>query len=175
MAIDRRLAALLSLITLAAMPESRDAVASLAGRYSTTFPNGLVTGEKYTSENIVEILPVSRGAAYVRAHTEWYNGHSCGLYGVAAAEGDRLVYREPPGKYGPDHCTLSIRRIGTKLRMNDDGSCSAYCGARGTFSNVDLPFASRRRITYVARIRGSQQFKEAMAEWQGSQGRGANH
>jgi hypothetical protein len=168
MRIKRKLAVLVPLLTLAAVPITRDPVRELAGHYSVTFPNALVTGEKYTSENIIEIYPVSRDAAYVRAHTEWANGHSCSLWGVAATQRDRLVYREPMNKPGAGGCVLSIRRLGGNLRMNDesDGGCQAYCGARGTFREVDLPFSSRRPITYGARLRGSWQFKEAMADWQ---------
>ena len=165
-----RLSILLPLLAIGAAPASVNPVKALAGRYSQTFPDAFVSGEKYTGENIVEIVPVSPRAAYVRVSTDWYNGHSCGLHGVAVAEGDRLVYHDPDTSGSPDtgQCILSIRRVGRSLRLNDEdrtGCYARYCGARGSFTNVDLPFSSRRPITYEARLRASWQFKQAMAEW----------
>lgn len=146
MLVNKRLAALLPLLTLGAAPATSDPVRSLTGRYSATFPNAMVDGEKYTSENIVEIVPVSGDAAYVRVHTEWFNGHGCALWGIAAAEGNRLVYRDPdPATIsGSGQCILSVRRVGSRLRLNDedrDGCYIRYCGMRGSFQNIDLPRA----------------------------------
>ena len=169
-----RLLLLASLLAIGAAPASMDPVRSLAGRYSATFPNAMRDGEKYTGENIVEIVPVAPRAAYVRVHTDWYNGHSCSLWGVAEAEGSALVYHEADtrGHAVLGQCTLSIRRAGRSLRLNDEdgeGCYRRHCGMRGSFRNVDLPLASRRPITYGARLRRSYQFKGAMAEWQAKQ------
>ena len=57
---------------LAAVPSLPEA---LAGVYKTHFKNGLVSGETYVSEDILEIAPTGPGAAYVRTHLEFYNGH----------------------------------------------------------------------------------------------------
>ncbi|WP_157080956.1 hypothetical protein [Novosphingobium naphthalenivorans] len=148
-----------------------DPVTSLSGRYSKSFPNALSDGEQYLSENIVEIVPVSANAAYVRVHTEWTNGHSCSLWGIATAAGDQLVYHDLKSRDLPSYgrCVLSIRREGNQLRLNDEdnsGCYARYCGMRGSFSNIKLPFYSRRPITYLTRLRASPQFKEAMANWQ---------
>jgi hypothetical protein len=169
-AMNLRLSILLPLLAIGAAPASVDPVKAVAGRYSVTFPDAFVSGEEYTGENIVEIVPVSPRAAYVRVATDWYNGHSCSLWGVAVAEGDRLVYHDPDKDSSADHgqCILSIRRVGRSLRLNDEdrsGCYARYCGARGSFTNVDLPFSSRRRITYEGKLKASRQFKEAMAAW----------
>jgi hypothetical protein len=164
----------LALIGVAASAAAPSLVSSLAGRYSRHFKNGLVSGEQYQSDDVVEIVPVYAGHAYVRLSLQFYNGHSCGLWGIARAERDELVYREPASKQiGDRQCTISVRRRGDQLSWTDgNGSCSAYCGARGTLTDGGLPWASRRDITYLKRLRGSPEFRGAMSEWRsGGEGR----
>jgi len=142
------------------------AVDSLAGRYYRQFPNALVTGEKYTGENIVEIVPVAGSAAYVRIHLDYFNGHSCSLFGIAKAEGRALVYRDPGETWDGRPCVLRIRRSGRDLSIDDGGgTCSDNCGARGTLSEIALPFASRRQITYMNRLKASPEYRQAISEW----------
>jgi hypothetical protein len=147
----------------AAAPSPVDA---LAGRYSSHFANGLVTGEKYESDDVLEIVPVDATHAYFRFSLQFYNGHSCALQGIAHAVGDGLAYREGPTGAGEQRCTLTIAHKGAKLGWDDGGgSCSAYCGARGSFSQGSLPWSSKRPITYMARLKGSSQYKDALADW----------
>ena len=145
-----------------------DPVTALAGRYSRHFHNGLIDGSEYWSDDIAEIVPVDARHAYVRFRLQFFNGHSCGLTGVAAAAGDTLVYREPPGEAMPGQppCRLTIRRAGGTLAWSDEGgTCSAHCGARGSFLKGNLPWRSRRSIGYLARLKGSSQYRAAIAEW----------
>lgn len=158
--------ALLALPLLLAAGPAGDPVQDLAGRYYRQFANGTVSGEKYTGEDIVEIVPVTPRAAYVRLSLDFFNGHVCGLYGIATVDRDTLVYRDPrdPGEGGKP-CVLTIRRAGAKLAWNDaEGSCQSYCGARGSL-NGDLPFASKRPIRYLPRLKASRQYREAIEEW----------
>jgi hypothetical protein len=142
---------------------------SLAGRYYRQFPNSFVSGEKYTGEDIVEIVPVGPGAAYVRIHLDYYNGHSCGIYGIAKAEAGALVYREvrdPSAVADGRQCVLTVSHSGKSLSIDDaEGSCRGYCGARGTLTQVTLPYASKRPIRYMARLKASDEFKAAQIEW----------
>ena len=150
----------------ATAPVSDDPVKSLAGRYYKQFADGLVTGEKYTGEDIVEIVPVGRDAAYVRIHLDYYNGHQCGIYGVARAEGDALVYRARKTPYEDQPCVLTVRKSGKSLSIDDGNStCSGYCGARGTLSNVEVPWSSKRPIRYLARLKHSPRYRQALAAW----------
>lgn len=151
-------------MAVAAGPSSP--VSQLSGRYSHRFQNGLVTGERYTSEDIVEIVPVDAAHAYVRMELAFFNGHSCSLAGIARAEGSTLVYHEPAEEgVGSEQCVLTLKRDGTKLRWSDaDGSCHSHCGARGSM-NGDLPWASKRPITYLPRLRGSSEYREALDAW----------
>ena len=164
-----RLAAGLAVpLLLAGAPAAApDPVRSLAGRVSNSFPAGLVDGSRYTGENIVEVVPVAADAAYVRIHLDYFNGHQCGIAGVARAEGARLVYHDPSPTIASDKpCTLSIARAGRSLAIDDaGGSCRTYCGARGTLSDVAVLWSSHRPITYLTRLRASSQYRDALTEW----------
>ena len=140
---------------------------ALAGRYSHHFLNGAVDGSSYFSDDVAEIVPVDASHAYVRFALNFYNGHECALAGVAAAQGDRLVYTAPADTSypGAPRCTLTIRHAGGKLAWDDGGSCKSYCGARGSFGDGDLPWASRRPITYLPRLRASREYRDALTEW----------
>ena len=68
-----------------------DPAHSPAGRYFSQFADGRVTGEKYTGEDIVEVVPVASHAAYIRVHLDYYNGHTCGIYEVASSRAMLLL------------------------------------------------------------------------------------
>jgi len=157
---------LLGLMAIAAAPASP--VASLAGRYSKHFQNGFVDGSKYWSDDVVEIVPVDSTHAYFRAELEFYNGHSCSIAGVAKTVGNTLVYREKEPSYdGGPTCRLTITTKGKSLLLDDgDGSCQSYCGARGSLSGFDfIPLSSKRPIGYMARLKGSSEYKGAIDAW----------
>ena len=110
--LTRRAAAAGALALLGAAPPSP--VTAFAGRYSHHFENGLIGGSTYGSDHVVEIVPVDRRHAYVRAELQFYNGHSCSLAGVAASHGATLVYRglanDVRRKHGPVHAHVSTPR-----------------------------------------------------------------
>ena len=139
---------------------------SFAGVYKDRFENGLVSGETYQSEDILEIVPTGPDAAYVRTSLEFYNGHQCSLSGIAHTEGADLVYREPAAKQiGDTRCVLHVARKGADVVLSDeDGSCKVYCGARGSLSGDSFRASSRRPIRYMVRLKASRQFREAVAE-----------
>ena len=154
----------LSPLLLATTASTLDPAHALAGRYYRQFPDALVGGEKYTGEDVVEIVPVAAGAAYVRLHLDYYNGHTCALSGIAKAKGVGLVFDD--GGQAGNHCVLRIERSGSSLRLDDSaGKCFDYCGARGTLTNVRVPYSSRRPIRYLARLKSSPQYRNALADW----------
>ena len=164
---------LLSLpLLLAAGPASPDPAQRLVGRYAMDVQEGFMDSkETYTGLRIAEIVPVAPRAAYVRVALDYFNGHSCDISGVAKAEGDALVYRDPDTSMAyPEssskQCVLTVRRVGKSLRIDDgDESCHSYCGARGTLSNVSLPYASKRPIRYLDRLKRSAEYRAAITEW----------
>jgi hypothetical protein len=158
--------AVLALAAIAAAPASP--VTSLAGRYSKHFKNGDVGGNVYWSDDVIEIVPVDASHAYFRADLQFYNGHVCGISGIARAVGSTLVYAEKqPSPGETTSCRLIISAKGKALLLDDGGnSCQAHCGARGSLNKFDfVPFASRRPITYMAKLKGSSQYNDAIADW----------
>lgn len=140
-------------------------VQALAGRYSHHFRNGTVDGDRYWSDDVVEVVPVDARHAYVRFSLQFFNGHSCGLAGVAQAQGDALVYRETAASPYGGHCTVTLRRAGDKLRWDTpDGACQQHCGARGGMIG-DVPWSSRRPIAYLARLKASPDYHAALQEF----------
>lgn len=162
----RKAIILLGLAAIAAAPASP--VSSMAGRYSKHFQSGMVDGSKYWADDVVEIVPIDAGHAFFRAELAFYNGHSCSIAGVAKAAGGKLVYSEKQPSYdGGPTCRLTITTKGKSLLLDDgDGSCQSYCGARGSLSGFDLiPLSSKRPISYMARLKGSSEYKSAIDAW----------
>lgn len=149
--------------TIAAAP--LDPVKTLAGRYSTHFENATVEGDKYWSDDVVEIVPVDARHAYFNLRLNFANGHSCGLSGIARAKGDALDYVAPAGSR-VEGCHMTLSRNGRWLHLDDhDGSCQSTCGSRGGYGGEGQPWKSKRPITYLSRIRGSEEYRAALAEW----------
>ncbi len=64
-----RCALLMMLAATAGAAEPTSLPESMAGVYKHRFANGLVTGEKFQSEDVLEIVPYQAGAAYFRIHS----------------------------------------------------------------------------------------------------------
>jgi hypothetical protein len=164
-----RVAALAALfgVTLAAATQA-SLVDRLAGRYNHHFTNGTVFGESYPSDDVLEIVRLDRRRAYFRARVNFFNGHSCAIRGVAHLEGNALVYRGTDAPFSAgSRCVMRFRPVGGGLDLDDGGgSCQQTCGARGTYMGNGPEFAmsSRRPIAYLARLRASREYRDAIAE-----------
>lgn len=150
------------------VPEASAFLASIAGVYKRQFQNAFMTGEKYQSEDILEVVPIDDRAAYVRMDVEFANGHSGGIYGIAIYSGHKsLTYDN--GKKGDDACVVtyvwSAEKIITKADYEKTPGCRAYHGARGTLDGLEFPVRKKQTITYMQRLKDSRQFKEAMEEY----------
>jgi hypothetical protein len=158
---------LLLMLLTAPSSASSNPVTALAGRYYEQFPDGTIDGNHYTGENIVEIVPVTSSAAYLRIELDFFNGHHCSLAGVASATGSELIYREPGYLKDRGDCTIHVRRLGKSLAIDDDsGACNVgHCGSRGGLANVRLPYASKRPIRYLPRLRSSEDYRDAIQRW----------
>ncbi|MEZ5957292.1 MAG: hypothetical protein R3C27_08805 [Hyphomonadaceae bacterium] len=144
-----------------------DITTQWAGVYKFRFQNALVSGEEYESENVLEVVRLDTQSAYVRAHLEFANGHSCSLYVVMNVEGDRLVYREPNPPTHRRQCIVTLDRENGEMVIDEteESQCgAAHCGARGSLRDQRLPVSSQRRIRYMERLRASVQFDQAMRE-----------
>lgn len=137
-------------VAIAATATAADApMQQLAGRYTHRFKNGDTSGEVYYTTDVVEILPLDQERAVVNLDLNFFNGHSCSVYGIATLNGGRLIYREEePNPWSDGGCQLEIWRDGNKLRWAEaEGtSCQSNCGARGGLSVGDISYRSRRKI-----------------------------
>jgi hypothetical protein len=170
------LIALILLLALPAVAAGPGLPGVLAGVYKHRFANSDVQGEHYTSEDILEIVPVSADAAYFRLHLEFFNGHECGLDGVARQAGESLVYDGPADIDGrPCRLTLARRADGIHIFEDENGACrSQSCGMRGGYgyrsdNPADFTAAQRRTIRYLPRLLASEEYKSALAAYRARQ------
>lgn len=154
----------LAVAATAAFAAGRSSIDEVAGVYKYAYPNTLADGGKFTSEHVLEIVKLSRTEAYIRSHMEFYNGHVCGLWGIARLEGDTLVYR--PHHNNTDACALTLRKRGNSIVFGDaDNACKYdFCGEQGYLDGVEYKLSSRRPIRYMKRLQASRQYREAIAE-----------
>jgi hypothetical protein len=158
-------------------PKSSDLIRKIEGVYKHRFGNGLVSGEKYQSEDIVEIVGYSDDAIYFRASLQFYNGHSCGISGIAKFSNDAFVYKSDMYQTEQKVCTLKISSNSGSLNITDrisaesPSTCSAYCGARGSLSSYEIGQAKKRKIRYMPLILKSRQYVEAVEEYQKGSGK----
>lgn len=156
----RGIAGLMIVLVGAAAPPPLD---QLAGVYRERFANGTVDGHDYRSENILEIVPRTPASAYFRTHLEFFNGHSCDIWGIADRQADALVYDGPVNLEG-HRCHLRLTVADGKIRFADpDGACRAdTCGARGGYDGIDFKLGSRQPIRYLDRLLASPEYAEAV-------------
>ena len=138
-----------------------------AGVYKRRFPNALVDGSTFTSENILEVVKVSPDAVYFRTHLEFYNGHTCSLHGLASyMQSGTFVFNDTSGLTDG----LRNRTCRMQLRLDTEGaalldpdhSCNIYCGARGGIDGATFSAGERRPIRYMSLLKNSEEYKESV-------------
>jgi hypothetical protein len=147
--------------------ESAVFLGRIAGVYKEQFQNAFVNGEKYPSEDVLEVVPVSSDAAYVRMDLEFSNGHSGRIYGIATYGRNSMVYEN--GKAGDEHCVVeyvwSSDFVVTRADYEKTPGCSLYHGARGSLEGAKFSVTKRSDIGYMQRLKNSKEFKEAIEEY----------
>lgn len=154
-------------------PQPEITVDAVAGVYKKRFMNGDVSGDQYISENVLEIVKYDEKNAYIRSRLEFYNGHTCAIWGVARLDGRELLYsewhdRDPWAKdKGPAVCTLRIGIFGDRLIFSDDnGTCYHFhCGMREGFGESYFERSGRRKIRYMQRLLSSKEYSEAVEQF----------
>ena len=137
---------------------------AVAGRYTKSVRSGFVSGEKYRTDNVLEIVKVSPTSAYIRTRLEFFNGHACVMWGVADIEGDAFVYKGDPNAAGKP-CVLSLKFARGRVVFEDkDGACRDTCGMRGGYDGQVFELKTRRPIRYMQRLLASQQYLDAIKE-----------
>ena len=152
-------------------------IADMEGVYKHRFKNGSVpssTGdvETWMSEDVVEIVRFDDSSVYVRADLNFFNGHVCGIRGIARFDPVKsaFVYRAPSRAVdGESECQLSVGLQGKELVLSDrpyaggPATCSAYCGMRGSL-DYRIARAKKRTIRYLERLKASAEYQAAVAE-----------
>ncbi|MBZ5499853.1 MAG: hypothetical protein LAP85_25930 [Acidobacteriia bacterium] len=141
----------------------------IEGVYKRRFQNTTAAGEKYTSENILEIVRVSEDTVYFRTHIEAYNTSMCSLSGLARySRKGVLVFVDPQPPFDPlnEPCLLQFEETPKEIRMLDPGHPCArlHCGMRGGFHMQSFPVDARRPIRYMERLKNSREYKEALQQ-----------
>jgi hypothetical protein len=144
-----------------------------AGVYKRHFQNGAFLGpegqvERYESEDILEVVPVSEHAAYIRMDLEFFNGHSGRIYGIASFLAPAsLVYDN--GMSGEQRCVLEIEWTASAVVAHADYAktpgCSSYHGVRGSLDHAQFARSQRRTIRYLKLLKNSEEFKAAWEEY----------
>jgi hypothetical protein len=145
------------------MPTENHFFDEIAGVYKIKFNNGLISGEKYQSENILEIMPIDRHKVYIRMKLEFFNGHVGDIYGIATQKGNSLIYQNKT-----ENCLVQWVWNKNNVTSHTDYTkypgCSYFHGQRGTLDNIVFPIKNRRDIRYLETIRNSQEYKSAVRE-----------
>jgi len=172
-ALALTLALVLALPALAAdkAPTPRALMAQIDGVYKERFQSKIVVpggaDEAFQAENVVEIVPYDDTRLYLRAHLEFFNGHTCDIAGMAGYEHGAFVYRDPaPVEKGERPCALRLHVTDKKLVLTDretpdaEATCKAYCGARGDL-DYEIGRGERREILYLERLKKSREYRRA--------------
>jgi hypothetical protein len=155
--------------TLPSSPKNQDPMLlqKLAGVYKNSFETEVIVADGPKNrlvklEDIVEIVPVGEMDLYFRIDLNFYNAHSCHIYGIAHREEEGFVYRQ--SSYD-QNCALLITTQNNNLLVDDNETCNQYCGARGSLSKYTTPMTRKRPIRYLDRLRKSDEYRDAILEW----------
>jgi len=141
----------------------------IAGAYRFPLTIRTVDDGLVSQEDILEIVKESATRAYVRTRLHFDNGHVCVFWGIAEAKGSQLIsHASAESEAAPRSCTLVLKVESKDIVFDDlDHQCQPiWCGARGHFSGVKLKRSKRRSITYLKRIKESEQYRQAVREYE---------
>jgi hypothetical protein len=136
----------------------------LTGMYRYSFKNGFAGGnkdEEYMATNILELVPYDKDSMYFRAKLSFFNGHTCGISGIAERDGARLTYYDTTDGNG---CVLHVVPTLTSITLDDPtGQCRMMsCGARGGYGSENFSPKRRKKITYMSKLLNSPQYQDAV-------------
>lgn len=143
--------------------DARALIGRLEGVYKQKTKSGFVTGEEYTAEDVLEIVKVSDNSIYFKTVLHFYNGHKCGLSGVANyRKAGGFVYEE----VGDSACRLLIEPKKNQISFTDLANCKNYCGARGSWNGSAFATSQKRKIKYLPTILKSDDYKNALSAFE---------
>lgn len=108
------------------------------GVYKRRILNRTMDGDQYESEDILEIVRMSKNSIYFKTSLEFDNGHQCNLHGLATYRNNhRFLFIDTEVDEQKRTCLLTITPTKTGLELAElNEACRAYCGVRGTFNGI---------------------------------------
>jgi hypothetical protein len=145
-------------------------IEQVAGVYKMS-PTRFAFGSPKTfdSEDILEIVPFDDQSAYVRMKLDFGDGITGDIYGIATyAPPGTLVYDNTWSKWraatstsGDEHCAIKYVWSEETITTQANG-CKDY---HGLMDGIQFPRAKRATIRYLARLKNSREFKDALEEY----------
>lgn len=133
------------------------------------YHNAVIISYYQADEGVIEVndvLLVSRhgDGAYFHLSKSFDYGHVCEMSGIAAREGNALVFREDREPDSPV-CVLRIVRQDGEIVVHDveDRCQSLYCGARGYVSSGFL-LNTRQPIEDMDELRSTPEYVDAVTQ-----------
>jgi hypothetical protein len=144
---------------------SKMLLSELSGVYKKRFKNGDTSGNSYISEDVFEFVPVSDRAAYIKMRLNFFNGHGCGIAGIAEYKKvGGFVYSD---KDKENSCLLTVKLNDKKITFSDpNGNCQKFCGARGGFGGETFDMSVKREIQYLPIILNSREYQSSLRRYQ---------
>ncbi|NDF12109.1 MAG: hypothetical protein EB060_04770 [Proteobacteria bacterium] len=144
--------------------EAKSLIEKMEGVYKKRFKNGTIDGGEYPSEDIFEFVRIADSAAYIKMSLEFFNGHGCGISGVAEYKKvGGFVFQDPAKE---NSCLLTIKLDGDKISFEDpENNCSKFCGARGSFNAKSFTLKQKRAIRYMPIILKSEDYQNALKQY----------
>ena len=142
---------------------AKKTLSAIAGVYKPKVTYEII-GEnpEVVNENILEVVPISDIAAYVKIRTWFINAHRCEYEGVFEFKKNNVfiaVSRETEDD-GP--CVLKMDVTDKKITFSPvdelGGSCSHYCSMRAGLYGAEFPRSKKRKIRYMDRLKNSYEY-----------------
>ena len=164
--MPRRLASLLLAAlspALALAAEAAVDIGKLEGVYRRSFRNGDISGAKFTSTDVLEILAVDKGGP-ISAPSSTSSTATSARFPASPTptRGRSSIATTAAGL--TIRCVLRLVPGGGRIQFEDVGGLCAKesCGARGWYNQSSFKAAARRRIADPARLKASTEYKEAV-------------
>ena len=151
---------------------AQELLTKMSGVYKYNVKNTDFTCGKYQSEDVLEFVPVSDSAAYVKSRLYFSNNHSCAFAGIAEYKRIGGFVLQDTGSENAQRCILTISLDDDKVAFKDpNGNCMKFCGARGNLGAARFNLGQRKKIRYMPVIEKSQEYIGALAQYREQHGK----
>jgi hypothetical protein len=101
--------------------------------------------------DVLEIVRVEKGVAYFSVELNFFNGHTCGLSGIAVSEKGELVHRDNDEAWPDEPCVFHLVPKWGRITFEDiHNHCRRHCGARGGFGGAAFAIATQHGRSQAA-------------------------